>query len=461
MKIYDNIFNIIVNYISSNTYLRDYICNLGYITSVTNMSIHHIDDNCFFFALKLYINKNIDENNFIYKDISAYKIMKNNVQVAKLAARKVLQACCKYNYGTENTYICLGKMKINIDQINIISINILNYSIHNPLVLGDDRQLQCKLNDIRIMNIGGNKLLLIGNYGDSDSDIFIYEYQDIDTIITNLKDKVYDVLCSLRRKNVLLYYEDNNIETYDYYDEYHKLILENKTKISEIIKTRYVDDSVFNKKIFVDNINNLSLSGSSNIIKLNGSYFAIFHKYIYLYNMGPLLMFFENDCIYKITIKNDVYEYKYNCILKNNVIIDKETLIKETKKHINIHYDETYMYLLYNIDKFYMHGNNKRMVLYFSYFAELNNDYFKTIKKISNPIYIKKNCYSGIHFVCGLTNINDNIVISYGIDDFDANIMMLSYDEFLNIIHEKNNTKICMIDDDINYVSLDINYGKL
>ena len=176
-------------------------------------------------------------------------------------------------------------------------------------------------------------------------------------------------------KNRPFFVKDDNIYVIDFYEcrqsiikyVFQNNVMEHKYEWNEYKKINGVDS----ENIWIKDGNLTDLSGSSNIININDRYFCIFHKRTF---------------------------DQYNCeeIWKNE---EQFGLIS----HHPIH-----------------------KIIYFSYFSELIlTDKGFRFKSISCPIYIKKDCFNGIHYVCGLTyDTNNSIYISYGINDLDSGILI-------------------------------------
>ncbi len=305
-----------------------------------------------------------------------------------------------YEYNTTGKNCVLGIAKVTVNELlEIESLNIFNEEINDAFATKFNNELINSLLDkynyvdFRISKINNNLFLLCGNDG-RNTHLYTYDY--------NKLIRIHDMW----HKNRPIFVDNNNIYVADFYESrqsIEKYIFQDNNIIKEYERNEYKQNNYIYHNIWITDGNLADVSGSSNIININDRYFCIFHK---------------------LTVPG------YNC--EEVWTKENQEMFKITSKHPN-HY-----------------------VIYFSYFAELlfTSDGFR-FKSISCPIYIKKDCFNGIHFVCGLTYNDGKIYISYGINDLDSGILILSFDEFNNIINTNNNEKqILFIDNDIQQIEI-------
>jgi hypothetical protein len=307
-------------------------------------------------------------------------------------------------------------------------------------------------------------------------------------------------------KNYPFLIENNILYSFDFYHTYTPF---NRLKIP--ISQNGGNDKNFFDDLLFDLKTEKQISGSTPIIKINNKYYTSFHvrKMVSLKNgriffydkyKNPLSVEQHRDLYINVEIKISNFTF-YICYddLDNNIYFVKndenltvyrknDFFIELTKK---LHgEDEHVILILNNLDLFGIKTSHPiGLVMYFSYFAELEyteeeekevdeggiedvkgvegveldwDDMYgggfnkllqyggkkMAISKISLPIYIKYNCHNGIHFACGLDSYNNYIYLSYGVNDFDSNILILPNNKFFDIIHRKHNqeTQLLVLD---------------
>jgi len=455
MIIYSEFFKKVVDFCSESEKMTEFIKKYGYITAVTNMSICHFNDNIFYATFKIWIKQPIFkfytefENNHIVKSDISLHIKTDIIQHAI------------HNNSLIDTFLCIAKLRFIDNSFVIDTIVIKRVFFDIPDHISDKMSFV----DVRICKYDENNLMMIGNHADNKTYIINY----------NIELDMYELIHIYQNgKNVpFILNSSNNLVLYDFYNSFSCCLINIKTKNAVNMYNNAKNIKKNSIYLTTENIYESTLSGSTNIIKIGETYFCIFHKYILIYNDPAFIEFplcrshkmaslLENICtsshdlsfdgyvetgkneIIYILTKDDVKYVYHRCgkITKNSDEITLDSYVKDTYEFLKTHYSDNdnrdqIINILYNIDKYNISYIMHRLgaAIYFSYIAELRLyvDYMKIVK-ISPPIYIKTNCTTGVHYICGFTYDGKNVYISYGINDFDSNVIITSIDKMKEII---------------------------